>query len=150
AQVNVQANVGFDSSLQTIGPQGECDTQNITEKLTATFTPRARVDADGRLAVGIPGLSAGVKGSVMVVQLTAPVTASAYFSANGLDPVLNLHTDAALHAQLLSGRMNVYAQFLFDSVDKEVISWNAVPVDLDLWNETWQLPMSFIRTEFDP
>ncbi len=143
--LGVAANYGYTSSFDVAGP-----VSGGVEKLQLHFEPKAKIDAVGSLGIGVPGLSVGVRGVVMVASLDLPFNVSASLSGPVDAVVLDVYTDASIHTRLLDGKISVFVDYLIDTAEAEIFSWHGLPLDHVMWNRELHINMPALKREFSP
>jgi hypothetical protein len=157
AKVVVEAHPGFDTSVevpQSFGP--DCAGENsggtridpVSHAVQLNLTGSVDAVAKGYLAIGIPGLSAGVKGEIKVLDARLPVFARVGFGTDGGALYLTFQSGARLEATLLSGSISVFAQILFKEAEVELYRWSGVPVQAELWSFERNLQLASLPTLF--
>ena len=142
AQIQLSGTPSYDSRITVpkfdnplCSPASELSDENaVTHSVRAELTGHVSIDAVGRLAVGIPGLSAGIKGHLEVVRATVPVYANLGFTGGTSNLALSFETGASLYANLLRGAISVFAEVLFWSDEIDLYRWDGIRVDEKLWH----------------
>jgi hypothetical protein len=123
------ANLSFSAT-----PQYNTSTHEGT--LNIEFTPSLTSDLTAALGVGTDGFSAGVEGTVTLLEFSIPVT---------LDPKYNFNTTTfsydstgQIDLTMLDGSVDLYAKAdlgLFDvKYSKELFSWDGISKEWWLWS----------------
>jgi hypothetical protein len=104
-------------------------------QLANTIEPYAEVDGNLSVAIGVPGLEVGVKGSLELIKLGLPYTTSAAVQFfNGGATVANKSAGNRFTAQQgldftlqsLSGSVSGFVEFLFYEDEAEIFGWNGL------------------------
>jgi hypothetical protein len=104
-------------------------------QLANTIEPYAEVDGNLSVAIGVPGLEVGVKGSLQLIELGLPYTSSAAVQFfNGGATVSNKSAGNRFTAkqgldftlQSLSGSVSGFVEFLFYEDEAEIFGWNGL------------------------
>jgi hypothetical protein len=98
--------------------------------------------------VGWPGLSIGVKGEVVLIEASMPFNAKAGLELQGTNTGANLFlvakSDLALNLRTLSGKVSVYVEYIIDSSEWELFSWNGYEVKSKLFDFDAKYPLIVI------
>ncbi len=153
--VSVQGDLSFAPSVSVSPFDASCSRDmvahpEILPAIEGRVDSSVDVDADGRLAIGVPGFSFGVNGHVDVLSATLPASARFLVVDDGGTPSLLLETKARLDATLLAGSLSVYAEALFLYAEKTIFGWEGIAVGLPIWNTTVKVPLTFLGDAFKP
>ncbi len=145
--VDIQGDVAIKPRIHVPAYVENCDAPlpkgaAIMPKVEGSLTASVDIDADGKLAIGIPGFSAGVAGHIDLVTASLPATATLAITNEPGGPALALDLGARFDMTLFAGSISVYAQALMLKVEKTILGWPGVPVGFELWNEHARLPLS--------
>jgi hypothetical protein len=105
------------------------------------------VDLDAYLSAGIgwSGLSAGIKGEVNLLEVELPFNANAGLkfegTNTGADLFLVAKSDLNLVLRTLGGKVSVYVEYIFDSSEKEIFSWNGYSLKSKLFEFDAKYPL---------
>ncbi len=105
------------------------------------------VDLDAYLSAGVgwSGLSAGVKGEVNLLEVELPFNANAGLKMQatntGADLFLVAKSDLNLVLRTLGGKVSVYVEYIFDSSEKEIFSWNGYELKSNLFAMDAKYPL---------
>jgi hypothetical protein len=106
----IEVNLGIEFRL---GGQvwRECDIDAVGIDLTGTVKPYVGLNATASLALGIPGLMAGLRGRVNVSTVSMPITGSLGVNVNGADEVsLRVGLAVVINQRYLDGRITFFGE----------------------------------------
>jgi hypothetical protein len=137
---------GIDVKLQA-GLIRDCvnlpDQMNIG--VQSNLKPYIDLDAYVSAGVGWPGLSIGIKGEVNLIEAELPFNAKAGLEFlghnNGADLFLVAKSDLNLVLRTLSGKVSVYVEYIIDSSEWELFSWNGYEVKSKLFEFDARYPL---------
>jgi hypothetical protein len=133
----IAAHFGYDVHLGSQRtPAGQCDPNAIA--LHAGIQPWASTDVSGSIAVGVPGIEAGVRGDVEVLRMELQAHGEIGVDANAN---LNLETDARLDLNELSGKVELFAEALVTHAEKTLFEFPGLHETLPLWNLNKPVPL---------
>ncbi len=104
-------------------------------QLANTIEPYAEVDGNLSVAIGVPGLEVGVKGSLQLIELGLPYTSSAavkFFNGGATSANqsagnrFNAKQGLDLTLQTLSGSVSGFVEFLLWTDEAEIFGWNGL------------------------
>jgi hypothetical protein len=112
-------------------------------QLTNTIEPHAEIDGNLSVAIGVPGLEVGLKGSLTLIEIGLPYQSSAGVTFfNGGASSANKSAGNRFHASqnlsftlsTLSGTVSGFVEFLFWEAEKEIFGWNGITSTTPIFN----------------
>ncbi|RKH92068.1 hypothetical protein D7Y21_00260 [Corallococcus sp. AB045] len=140
--------VGIVASLG--GAMGRDCTRNlITLDLLGNIGPYASANGFVSLAIGIPGLQIGVRGTLTIVRFELPLQgrigvalSSPTHPTNPNTLFLGLGTSLNFTLRSLDGRLSLFAELGFLKAEFPIVSWPGFGTSAQLFNDQHYLPLA--------
>jgi hypothetical protein len=105
-------------------------------KLMIESAPFASLDAIVSIAVGVPGVEAGIQGDLTIIQLSVPFDTTFTFKSGGTS---TYEESASVQVTQMSGALSLYASAGPFSASKQLCGWNGTTSTQSLFDMTGNL-----------
>ncbi|WP_375742123.1 hypothetical protein NR800_22535 [Corallococcus interemptor] len=127
----------------------DCTLNLITLDLLGNIGPYASANGFVSLAIGIPGLQIGVRGTLTLVRFELPLQgrigvalSSPTHPTNPNTLFLSLGTSLNFTLRSLDGRLSLFAELGFLKGEFPIVSWPGIGTSTQLFNDQHYLPLA--------
>jgi|GEM_PF-2070724 len=146
AGISGEAGVVFTMRTSSTECSGDDD---IRVEAHVNVEPFAAIDAFASIALGVPGLSLGVRTDLTLVQASLPFSTTAVLDSHPDEDRYDIELDLPLRLELLKGSVSLQAEALFKTWRKRLVSWPGLTIEEPLFAQTYHLPLGVMLGSAD-
>jgi hypothetical protein len=154
--IHIDGTLGFGYTVTATPPpanaclaSGVIDEHNLAGSLALTLQPLGNIHAGASAGIGIHDiLSVGVQADLDVITARMPITNALSIGAAGSpNPQVEVTLTASIDADIMAGRISVYAEALTERAEKDIVQWAGAKWQ-DFTSKTFAIPLNLFNTQF--